>query len=545
MINKTSLIYQNFYQYLPRFLIVILLVLGIFFRFVNLDRKIYWFDETYTLLRVSGYTEAEMLQQVFNGDLIKVEDLQKFRQINPEKSVINTINSLALEDVQHPPLYYILARFGMQLFGNSMAATRGVSALISLFALPCVYWLCLELFEFPLTGWLAVALICVSPFHLAFAQEAREYSLWTVTIILSSASLLRSLRFHNTLNWSIYAGTMALSYYALPLSFLVAVGHGIYVFVIGKFRWNKTLKSYIFASIAGILAFAPWLWVIVSRISTLSNTTAWVKEPIKFTDLVATWMRNLSYVFSDIQYRYEKLEYFTPIFLILVAYAIYYLCRYSHKRTWLFVMLLIGVTFLTMILPDLIFGGQRSTISRYLIPSYLGIELAVVYLFGTKITSISIPVKFQNVWRIITIVLITLGILSCAVSSSAQVWWLKSKNVHALSVAQFVSQATKPIIISDADAANVLSLSYLLEPKVQLKIQSSCYTSCRQNSPQAAATKLTNIPDGFTDVFLYKPSESLQSGLSNEYSIEPIPHTSNTLWQLKTRRVSTPEASEH
>lgn len=535
MINRQSLKIKDFSLDWSRSLIVILLVLGIFFRFVNLDSKIYWFDETYTLLRVSGYTEAEMLQQVFNGDLIKVEEIQKFRQINPEKQVIDTINSLALEDVQHPPLYYILARFGMQLFGNYMAATRGVSALISLFALPCIYWLCLELFELPLTGWLAIALICVSPFHLAFAQEAREYSLWTMTIILSSASLLRSLRFKNTLNWSIYAVTMALSYYALPLSFLVAAGHGIYVLVMGKFSWNKTLKSYIFASIAGILAFAPWLWVIVSRIPTLSNTTAWVKEPIKLTDLLATWMRNLSYVFCDLQYRYEKLEYFTPVFLILVAYAIYYICRYSQKRIWLFVMLLIGLTSLTLILPDLILGGQRSTISRYLIPSYLGIDLAVAYLFGTKITSIYIPVKFQNLWRIIIIVLITLGILSCAVSSGAQVWWIKSKNIHALSVAQFVNQATRPIIMSDAEAGNVLSLSYLLEPKVQLKVQSSCYTSCRKNSPQAAATKLTNIPDGFTDVFLYKSSESLQSRLSNEYNIEPIPHTNNTLWQLKKR----------
>ncbi|MBR8837203.1 MAG: glycosyltransferase family 39 protein [Stigonema ocellatum SAG 48.90 = DSM 106950] len=509
--------------------------MGIFFRFVNLDRKIYWFDETYTLLRVSGYTEAEMLQQVFNGNLIKVEDIKKFRQINPEKQLINTINSLALEDVQHPPLYYILARFGMQLFGNSMATTRGVSALISLFALPCVYWLCLELFELPFIGWLAIALICVSPFHLAFAQEAREYSLWTVTIILSSASLLQAMRLKNRLNWSIYAVTMALSYYALPLSFLVAVGHGIYVFVIENFSWNKTLKSYILVSIGGILAFAPWLWVIVSRIPSFAHTTDWVKQPIALTKLLALWMRNLSYVFCDLQYQYEKLEGFTAILLILVAYAIYYICRYSQKRIWLFVMLLIGLTSLSMILPDLILGGQRSTINRYLIPSYLGIQLAVAYLFGTKITSISIPVKFQNLWRIIIIVLITLGILSCAASSRAHIWWNKSKNWYTLSVAELINQATRPIIISDGDAGDVLALSYLLEPKVQLKVQSSCYTSCSNNFPQAAATKLTNIPNGFTDVFLYKPSEFLQSRLSDEYNIEYIPHTSNTVWQLKKR----------
>lgn len=39
-----------------------------------------------------------------------------------------------------------------------------------------------------------MALIAVSPFHVLYAQEAREYSLWTVTILLSSAALLRAMR---------------------------------------------------------------------------------------------------------------------------------------------------------------------------------------------------------------------------------------------------------------------------------------------------------------------------------------------------------------
>jgi uncharacterized membrane protein len=37
-----------------RFLVITLLVLGIFFRFVNIDRKIYWGDEVFTSLRISG-----------------------------------------------------------------------------------------------------------------------------------------------------------------------------------------------------------------------------------------------------------------------------------------------------------------------------------------------------------------------------------------------------------------------------------------------------------------------------------------------------------
>jgi uncharacterized membrane protein len=60
----------GFHQTSLQFLIIVLLVLGVFFRFVNLDRKVYWDDETITSLRVSGYTLEEMSQQVFDGSVI-------------------------------------------------------------------------------------------------------------------------------------------------------------------------------------------------------------------------------------------------------------------------------------------------------------------------------------------------------------------------------------------------------------------------------------------------------------------------------------------
>ena len=51
-----------------RFLIIVLLVMGILFRFFNLDGKVYSHDETYTSLRISGYTVDEAKQQIFNGE---------------------------------------------------------------------------------------------------------------------------------------------------------------------------------------------------------------------------------------------------------------------------------------------------------------------------------------------------------------------------------------------------------------------------------------------------------------------------------------------
>ncbi|HEY9813394.1 MAG TPA: hypothetical protein V6D31_07650, partial [Candidatus Sericytochromatia bacterium] len=144
------------------FLIIVVLVLGIFFRFANLGQKVYGMDETYTSLRISGYTEAELIQEVIDGKVRNIKYVQKYQRINSEKTVVDTVKGLALEEPQLAPLYFVATRFWVQLFGDSMAVTRSMSAVFSLLALPCMYWLCLELFESSLTAWLAVSLLAVS-----------------------------------------------------------------------------------------------------------------------------------------------------------------------------------------------------------------------------------------------------------------------------------------------------------------------------------------------------------------------------------------------
>lgn len=217
-----------------RFLLIVLLVLGVFFRLVNLDRKVYWHDEAYTSLRIAGYTAEKVNQNLFNGQVIGIEDLQKYQRPNPEKGLVDTINTLVIDDAQHPPLYYIVVRLWVQWFGNSVAVTRSLSALISLLVFPLVYYLCLELFESSLVGWVAIALIAVSPFHVLYAQEAREYSLWTVTILLSSWLLLRASRLTSQgreniwQDWGLYAIAFVLSLYTFSLSVLIGIGRALH-----------------------------------------------------------------------------------------------------------------------------------------------------------------------------------------------------------------------------------------------------------------------------------------------------------------------------
>ena len=528
-----------------RFLIIVLLVLGLFFRFVNLERKVYGHDETFTSLRVSGYTEAEVVQHFSDTHVISIDDLQKYQRPNLEKGLTDTIRGLAVEEPQLTPLYFVMAKFWAQWFGSSIAVMRSLPAFISLLALPCMYWLCLELFESPLTGWVAVGLITVSPYHVLYAQEARPYSLWTVTILLSSAALLRAMRLKTKVSWGIYAVTLAAGLYSFLFSVLIAIGHGIYVAVIEGFRLSKTLTAYLVASALGIIAFLPWLLVVIINRSQAQSLTAWqssIKVPL--LQLFRSWAREPGRVFLDLNLSSQDPLIYritaaicTLILLFLVGYSFYFLCRKTPKRIWLFIFSLIGSTALALILQDLIRGGRLSTISRYLPPCYLGFQLAVTYLLATKLTCISS--WQQKLWQLVLIGLVSGGVLSCTISSQAQVWWNKGDPdtlQDILAAVRIINQANRPLLISDTRTDTIMVVSYLLNPKVQLLIKPQCFT-CRENSELEVNSSLIEISNDFSDVFLFPyPSEKLLYALEKKqtYKIKSISQLrESVLWKLE------------
>jgi uncharacterized membrane protein len=119
-----------------RLLVVVLLLLGVFFRFVNIDKKYYWYDEAFTSRRISGYTQTEVLHEISSGQLVGAKDLMKYQRPNKTKNFGDTVKSLAIEEPQLPPLYFLGVKCWAKLFGDSPAATRSFSVWMILLAFP-------------------------------------------------------------------------------------------------------------------------------------------------------------------------------------------------------------------------------------------------------------------------------------------------------------------------------------------------------------------------------------------------------------------------
>jgi uncharacterized membrane protein len=149
------------------------LALGLFLRFANIGKKIYWYDEFETSFRIAGYSGKDLGRVLSPGRDIDVRDIQKYQRIDPETTLRDVIRSLAADVPQHPPFYFVLARLWTKLFGDSPKAIRSLSAFLAFLVIPSLYWLSRELFDSNYTALMAIMLLSASPFQ-SFTRRRRD-----------------------------------------------------------------------------------------------------------------------------------------------------------------------------------------------------------------------------------------------------------------------------------------------------------------------------------------------------------------------------------
>ena len=527
------------WQTLPKpwkFLIVTVLVIGIFFRFANLDNKPYWLDEVINSVHSAGYSKEDFGKQVeaWKNKDITIEDLHKYQYPTSETSSLDVIRALVDGEPQSPPIYYLLSRWWTQLFGSSVTVQRSLSAGISLLAFPAMYWLCLELFGSSLAAWIGVMLIAISPFHLLYAQEVRMYVLWTVTILVSSASLLRAIRLQRKRDWGIYAASLTLSLYTFPFSILVALSHGIYVAIAeipeffkstdrsnpARIKASRTLSNYLISSIGSIIAYAPWIFFLTQIDETKMGT--WRQIALPFSDLFKYWLIQTSHIFVDLNSAYrgvdsfqEPLTFYPMIIIwVIIIYSFYFLLFNSPKSIWAFILPLILTTALSLALPDLIWGGTRSAIVRYLIPCYMGIELSIINLIYSQITKQSARVLSRKIGQFGLVILLSIGVVSCSIISTSPSWSNKFFNDQNIPIAKIINSSKKTLIISHFDSAtklaNLISISHSLNSDVRIRLVDRPY--------------LRESDQVFVDKFLLNPSQEWLDLIKkeNKFKLEKI-----------------------
>jgi uncharacterized membrane protein len=528
------------------------IALVIFLRFTHLDTRLPDHDEVFTALRVSGSTEAALVEELLTAkNPVKVSDLQKYQRLNASKTWSDSIAGLAKEEPQLTPLYYATVRIWASVAGSSIASLRSWSAVLSLLAFPCLYWLCLELFNSYLTARIATLLLAVSPYYLVFSQDARHYSLWAVSILFSSAAFLRAKRSGGQRAWALYALSFAISLYACLLSILVGVGHFLYLLVMSNYRLTRTLTQHLLALSLGLVAFLPWGILLYANVSQVSKTSGQVFfSGLGGLALARGWIRQPGKLLYELNLPVEMstseklLQYLVTGFgLVFTVYVLYFLGRTTTKPVWLFVLTLIMATGGGLVLQDLTLAGHAgsggmSNLARYLIPCFLGLLLAIAHLFSVQISQ-------RDPWQRRAGQFVLAVFMTTQLVSSVAVWrspFVTPKMQTNFAAAQLINQFQTPLLITETGAWDVMHYTQKLNPDVQIMAQPACYTCNLNVSPEGFVPPPSLQLDQYQQVFLFpNPSAPLlawakeQAGFQiSEVQLLPDP-TADKLIRLDRR----------
>ncbi|MBS0419134.1 MAG: glycosyltransferase family 39 protein [Proteobacteria bacterium] len=458
---------------------------GVFFRTHNPGAKTFWGDELVGLTHTLGYTEAEIVRA---GPQVRTAaDIQVyFNLAGPQNSgprpLRATVASLASEDPQHPPVFYLMQRLWAGVAGVSPTALRTLPIIFGLLTIGAMAWLALELFQSRRAALIAASLYAISPFAVLYAQEARETTLWTLEIVTASVLLLRAARTAGTGSWVAYAVVCTLSLYTYPLSATVMAAHFALVISIPSLRQRRVLLPYVIASAVATLLFLPW--------PLLSNTHAGAKAlgvllaneqtPL---GLVVTFLRDIKASMIDLGAvepgslsRLTSMALGTAVLAVVLA-SIGRLAVASRDRVAeRFILALFVIPTLPI---ALINGGALISQLRYLAPAFLATQLALTALFCASFPTERRARGSAIVFAATYVLIVAFGVLSCVISAGADTWYPKAwqRSPH---VAAIINQAPRPLVVGDETVSNdrgtsrVLEIAYSLDPNIAMRVNLHC-----------------------------------------------------------------------
>ena len=496
-------------------LLLMLMLTGGSLRFTRLPDKPVWFDESFTRLRISGRDEHDDANpSLFTGLPIPPTAFEPFQQARPGSSWRGTVRSLARKAPQHPPLYFLLARFSSLLMGDSLLGMRLVSAVCAALTVPAMVLLALEVSSDRLISLLSGAFAAVSPLWIRFAQDGRPYSLWLLLVILGHVAYLRLVRQPGRAASLAYGVVMGLALLTQILSGLTLLAHGLHLILSRASRRQPILRSFLGATALALLIVSPWGVVLALNRSTAFATSRHLLRPMAPGELLQHGLINLNTLFTAWP-RVEGL--LGPVISILPLLAVVGLLMAAIRqrlfKQGLFLVLVTLVPVLPFFAADLLLGGQRSVQVKYLLPGSIGVFLALAQWLGLE--------RRQRIVQVLTVCLLSLALASSLVMLSSPTWWGRSQ--VDVDLGHLLRDTDRPQIVADGSFGVLAMLSH------QLRGHGSFVLT---RSPQTLS-----LQPHEGERFAYQPSDELTKALTSRMGcqLERVyakPREDQTLYEL-------------
>ena len=431
---------------------------GILLRLTQLPTRAVYADEEYTQLRVAGHTARELTEKFYNGIPVTAQVLSSYAIVEPSASPQRLLSSLEKEDSQHPPLFYLIELVFIKFVGNSLVSWRLLPAIFGILAIPAAYALARELFGNRHTALLAAAMFAVSPIERIYSDQAREYSLFALFILVSTLAVVRATRSNSFTAWAIYAAAATLGLYTDPIMAYVLAAHAI--FILGTSRSLRSFTSigpYIGATAVAVLAYSPWIYEIIVHRNDITETNVWSGTSWPFLRLAAKWIFNTGTTYYDLEYlnlRWGTVGLAAVSLAAIVAVIRAFRSADVETRWCLGAAAIIPA--ILLVAPDIIVGQHRSTVARYGLPVFAILAIIMARgLVGRPFT---------------TTIILGAALTSCLIGSLHSSWWDNDPNADDARVAAAINAAPHAQIVGTIQPPLFVVFSRLLTPSVQISL---------------------------------------------------------------------------
>lgn len=206
-------------------LLIVIICIGIFLRLINIISEQLWEDEAISIAMATSSN--------------------------------NKFWTIVIGDI-HPPLYYLILRAWIYMFGNSVLSARLLSAIFSILTMPILYLIGKEIADDKF-GLIVIFIYSISPFSIFFANEVRAYSLihflFTGMLFFALRSIKKPDNFKNYMLLGIIGALLIYTHYMGFIYF----GTLILGIIILKRKEKVVFKNLIFSLLITLLSYIPWI----------------------------------------------------------------------------------------------------------------------------------------------------------------------------------------------------------------------------------------------------------------------------------------------
>ncbi|MFC2090948.1 glycosyltransferase family 39 protein [Bacteroidota bacterium] len=502
---------------------LIIIILGVSLKFYNLNHKIFWEDEIYTVQHVTGAHNILDIDPARENEIVNLSYYKGLLKHASHEYTMGEELSAQLRTMNLNPLHYVLLAFWYRLTGDDILHYRLFSVMIFILTLPFLFFLARKLFRSDLVAWITTSLYSVSPFIHVFAQEARYYILWAFVLVVLHFFFVYALDKRKLLWWAGYALAGILSLYCSTLSGLILFEHLLFILIL----YRKEFWKFAGAGLVMILAYLPWLLLILNNHQEVVSSLAWHKMSEKMPfwapalGITLGYIRTFSFYKEYTLYWDDVFGNITPDLLVetffnlcILAFLIVALIKmrtYLKKESVLFILLIFIPGFLLFYFLDLFRNAVTSIWWRYHIFATIPVILIASSYFVGRMQKKKIAAV------LIYFGLVAISLYSVLTIAKQKYWYLAGDWVlEFVNNAELLSDSEKALVITDFTRADNPWTGPTLTMQVLVNCTSDQIDVLRvgQDVPDMAAL----IPEeSYSEIFVLYPSSGLVEELTAQF----------------------------